>query len=49
MSEPGSNNLILLIWLSLAFAGLMVVGSLVILIVLLTAYAPSSLLAIPPT
>jgi len=48
MSEPGSNNLILLIWISLVFAGLLVVGSLVILIILLTAYAPSDLLAIPP-
>jgi hypothetical protein len=43
MSDSGSNNLILLIWLSLAFAGLMVLGSLVILIVLLTAYAPSGI------
>jgi hypothetical protein len=48
MSEPGSNNLILIIWLSLAFAGLMVVGSLVMLIVLLNAYAPSQLAAIEP-
>jgi len=48
MSEPGSNNLILIIWLSLAFAGLMVVGSLVILIVLLNAYAPSQINAVPP-
>ena len=43
MSDSGSTNLILLIWLSLAFAGLMVLGSLVILIVLLTAYAPSGI------
>ena len=43
MSEPGSNSLILIIWISLVFAGLMVVGSLVILVVLLTAYAPSGI------
>jgi hypothetical protein len=47
MSEPGSNNLILLIWISLVFAGLMVVGSLVIMIVLLTAYAPTGIPAVP--
>lgn len=41
MSDAGSNNLILLIWISLAFAGLFVMGSLVILVVLLTAFAPS--------
>jgi hypothetical protein len=45
MSEPGSNNMILMIWLSLAFAGLAVVGSLVMLIVLLNAYAPLPSLA----
>ena len=48
MSEPGSNNMILMIWLSLAFAGLMIMGSLVMLIVLLNAYAPSQLAAIEP-
>jgi hypothetical protein len=48
MSEPGSNNMILLIWLSLAFAGLLVVGSLVVMIVILNAYAPSQLAAIEP-
>jgi len=42
MSDPGSNNLILLIWISLAFAGLLVMGILVIMVVLLTAYAPSA-------
>jgi hypothetical protein len=47
MSEPGSNNLILIIWISLVFAGLMVVGSLVIMIVLLTAYAPTGIPAVP--
>jgi hypothetical protein len=49
MSEPGSNNLILIIWISLVFAGLMVVGSLVIMIVLLTAYAPTGIPAVPAT
>jgi hypothetical protein len=48
MSEPGSNNMILMIWLSLAFAGLLVVGSLVVMIVILNAYAPSQLAAIEP-
>jgi hypothetical protein len=48
MSEPGSNNLILIIWLSLAFAGLLVMGSLVVMIVLLSAFAPSQLAAVPP-
>jgi hypothetical protein len=48
MSEPGSNSLILMIWISLAFVGLIIMGSLVMLIVLLNAYAPSQLAAIEP-
>jgi len=46
MSDPGSNNLILIIWIALAFAGLFVMGSLVFLIV------PSQcvpLRGVPPT
>jgi hypothetical protein len=39
MSDAGSNNMILIIWISLAFAGLLVLGSLVMLIVLLNAFA----------
>jgi len=45
MSDAGSNNLILIIWLALAFAGLLVMGSLVFLIVLLNAFAAG----VPPT
>jgi len=37
-----------MIWISLAFAGLIIMGSLVMLIVLLNAYAPSQLAAIEP-
>jgi hypothetical protein len=48
MSDAGSNNLILIIWLSLAFAGLFIMGSLVMLIVLLSAFAPSGIAAVPP-
>lgn len=48
MSDSGSDKTVLMIWLSLAFAGLLVVGSLVILVVLLNAYAPSQLAAIEP-
>ena len=47
MSEPGSNNLILLIWISLVFAGLIVLGSLVVMVLLLTAYAPTGIPALP--
>lgn len=39
MSDQGSNNLILIIWIALAFAGLFVMGSLVMLIILLNAFA----------
>ncbi len=41
MSDPGSNNLILIIWISLAFAGLFIMGSLTLLIFLLNAFAGS--------
>ena len=43
MSEPGSNTLILLIWISLVFAGLMVLGSLAVMVFFLTAYAPTGI------
>ncbi len=46
MSDPGSNNLILMIWIALAFAGLFIMGSLVFLIVLLSAFAPSQIAAV---
>ncbi len=42
MNEPGSNSLIFLIWISLVFAGLAVVGSLVVMVLWLTAYAPTT-------
>ena len=48
MSEPGSNNMILMIWITLALAGLFIMGSLVLLIVLLSAFAPSQIAAVPP-
>jgi hypothetical protein len=48
MSDSGSNNMILMIWITLALAGLFIMGSLVLLIVLLSAFAPSQIAAVPP-
>jgi uncharacterized membrane protein YqjE len=40
--------MILMIWITLALAGLFIMGSLVFLIVLISAWAPSQIAAVPP-